>query len=235
MRDQLRRLLQESKQHVSPRLIVVFLIVLLSGSVILIGYAVIASSHVSTIAEIRHLLTTSGSYAPVVFVLIQILQVVFAPIPGQALASVGGVLFGGFNGAVYSLIGITIGSSLVFVAADRYGCGLAKYMTSEAHVEQFIDFGDENGIVTLFVFFLLPTFPDDLLCVIAGLWNIRYRVFLVILIVGRSPSFILASYVGTSIDDGSYATASIILSVVGIVMLLTYYRRTWVYNRPNSS
>jgi hypothetical protein len=74
---------------------------------------------------------------------------------------------------VYSLIGVIIRSSLVFIAADRYGCGLAKSMTSEARVEQFIDFGGENGIVTLFVFFLSPTFPDDLLRVIAGLWNIR--------------------------------------------------------------
>src|SRR5437773_10867434 len=51
-----------------------------------------------------------GVLAPVVFILLQAMQVIISPIPGEATGFLGGFLFGEWLGFLYSTIGLTAGS-----------------------------------------------------------------------------------------------------------------------------
>ena len=53
-----------------------------------------------------------GRLAPLVYVLVVIVEVVVAPIPGALLYAPGGAIFGGFLGGTLSLIGNVIGAAL---------------------------------------------------------------------------------------------------------------------------
>ena len=57
-----------------------------------------------------------GVLAPVVFILLQALQVIISPIPGEATGILGGYLFGQGLGLLYSTIGLTVGSIFFFPA-----------------------------------------------------------------------------------------------------------------------
>ena len=175
--------------------------------------------------SVRQLLERAGPYAPLVFVGLQALQVVVAPVPGQLLAGVGGYLFGGVLGTVYSMIGVVIGSLVVFAAAGRYGRPLVERLLAAETRERFDAFGARNGPLALFVFFLLPVFPDDALCVLAGLWEIRPRTFLVLLVVGRTPSFVAASYAGTSLYEGAVGRLALLLAGFAAVVLAVHLGR----------
>lgn len=176
-------------------------------------------------ARIRAVIAGTGPYAPVVFVAVQALQVIVAPIPGQLLAGVGGYLFGGRLGTVYSMVGVVIGSSIVFGLARGYGRPVVAGLVAEDTRERFERFGAENGHIALLVFFLLPTFPDDALCVLAGLWNLRARTFLALLIVGRTPSFYAAAYAGTSLQDGAFDRIALVLAVLAVAVVAIHLGR----------
>ncbi len=51
-----------------------------------------------------------GGLAPVIFIVLQALQVIIAPIPGEITGILGGYLFGEWLGLVYSTLGLTLGS-----------------------------------------------------------------------------------------------------------------------------
>lgn len=115
---------------------------------------------------VRETVSAAGPFAPLVFVGIQTAQVIVAPIPGQALAAVGGYLFGTLAGTAYSMVGVVLGSAVVFLLARRFGRPFVERAIDPDTLSRFDDFAERSGVVGLFVLFLLPTFPDDALCAI---------------------------------------------------------------------
>lgn len=168
----------------------------------------------------------TGPAASVVFVLLQALQVVFAPIPGQLLAGVGGYLFGSTLGTLYSMLGMVIGSTIVFIATQRYGRPFVSRVLDPETLNRFDGFMADYGSVGLFVAFLLPTFPDDALCLMAGLTELRYRRFLVLLIGGRTPTFLASAVAGTSLASGRLDQVLLVVAGLAVVSAVVYRFRS---------
>jgi uncharacterized membrane protein YdjX (TVP38/TMEM64 family) len=166
-----------------------------------------------------------GPYAPAVFVGIQTAQVVLAPIPGQTLAVGGGYLFGTWAGLLYSMVGVTAGSSLVFALARRYGRPFVERAFEDDAVDRFDGFVDDHGIVGLFVVFLLPTFPDDAVCALAGLTTLRLRTLVGLVIVGRLPTFLLATLAGDSLAAARYEWVLLVGSAAVALTVAVYAAR----------
>ncbi|AFK19754.1 TVP38/TMEM64 family protein [Haloferax mediterranei ATCC 33500] len=174
-------------------------------------------------AWIQSAVSAAGPFAPLVFVGIQTVQVILAPIPGQALAAVGGYLFGTVVGTVYSMVGVVTGSVVVFLLARRFGRPAVERFVDDAILERFDDFAEHRGVAGLFVLFLLPTFPDDALCALAGLSPIRLRTLVVLVAVGRLPTFALAAAAGQSAEAANYSTM-VVLVVAGLGASAVVYR-----------
>jgi uncharacterized membrane protein YdjX (TVP38/TMEM64 family) len=182
-------------------------------------------------AWVRRRLAGLGRYAPVAFVVLQTLQVIVAPIPGQVLGGVAGYLFGAPLGVTYSMIGVTTGSAAVFVLSRRFGRPYVERVIDPDRLAQWDAFFERSGTVGLFGLFLLPTFPDDLLCAVAGLADVRLRTFLVLVVVGRTPSFLIAAYVGTRVADGAVVAAVTVAGVLIVLSAGVYHVRDRVFAR----
>nr|WP_236639771.1 TVP38/TMEM64 family protein [Salinigranum halophilum] len=176
-------------------------------------------------AWVRSQIETFGVFAPLVFVILQTMQVVIAPIPGQVLGGVGGYLFGTVQGTVYSLIGVVTGSAVVFVLSRRYGRPYVERVVNPEALSRWDDFVARNGVAGLFVLFLLPTFPDDVLCFIAGLSEIRLRTFLTLVVIGRAPSFFAVAYAGDRLVTDGVRAFTVILVLLGVFSLVIYRAR----------
>ncbi|WP_267639726.1 TVP38/TMEM64 family protein [Haloarchaeobius amylolyticus] len=163
--------------------------------------------------------------APVVFVAIQTVQVILAPIPGQTLGGVGGFLFGWVAGTAYSILGVAIGSHVVFLFARAYGRPAVEDWVTADVLDGFDDFVDDHGELGLFLAFLFPAFPDDALCFIAGLSPVSGRRFLLLVVVGRLPSFLAVAYAGDSLATGDPWEFAAIVAVLGVGSLVAYLRR----------
>lgn len=175
---------------------------------------------------LRDTVTSLGPLAPVGFVVLQAVQVVVAPIPGQVLGGVAGYLFGTWKGFLYSMVGVTAGSAVVFVLARRYGRPFVEETFDAAVVERFDAVTDDAAPVALFGLFLLPTFPDDLLCALAGVSPIRLRTLLLLVVVGRAPSFALVAFAGDSAAAARPLAALTALGAVAFIAALVYGYRS---------
>jgi len=175
-----------------------------------------------------------GPLAPVGFVGLQTVQVVLAPIPGQTLAGVGGYLFGTLWGAVYSMVGVVLGSAVVFLATRRFGRPYVERVIDTAALARWDGFVERAGVPGLFVLFLLPTFPDDVLCLVAGLTDLRFRTFLA-LVVGRTPTFVAAAYAGTWLARGAVGRFAIALAALALASVVVYAARDRIVARLDGS
>ena len=126
-----------------------------------------------------------GAWMPVVYVVLQYLQVVILPIPSVVSTLAGVALFGPFYTVLYSLIGILLGSATAFFIGRKLGYKAAAWMVGEDTLNQWQRKlkGKDNLVLTLM--FLLPVFPDDVLCFIAGLSSMTTKYFFIMIVISR--------------------------------------------------
>jgi uncharacterized membrane protein YdjX (TVP38/TMEM64 family) len=154
--------------------------------------------------SVRHFVKSSGWAAPLMFIAIQIGQVLFAPIPGDVTGFLGGYIFGAWDGFFLSTIGLTIGSMLNFFIGHYLGERVVRRLVSCETYDKYNELVQYKGILVIFIFFLVPGFPKDYLCLFLGLTSLPARVFFVVSTVGRMPGTIALSLQGASIFDKNY-------------------------------
>jgi uncharacterized membrane protein YdjX (TVP38/TMEM64 family) len=175
--------------------------------------------------ELRLWVDQFGALAPVVFVLIQTAQVIFAPIPGQVVALAAGYLFGPVSGTIYSLTGVLIGSAVAFLLARRYGRSFVESMIHEDAVSRFDSFVDTVGIPGLIAFVVLPGLPDDVVCFLSGLTEWRFRTFMLAIAVGRLPAYVLTVYAGGELASERFFNGVFLIAAVVVVSAVGYYKQ----------
>jgi uncharacterized membrane protein YdjX (TVP38/TMEM64 family) len=174
---------------------------------------------------LRDRIAAYGPLAPLAFVAVLAGQVVLAPVPGQALVFVGGLLFGPWKGALYGLTGATIGSAVAFVLARRVGRTYVERAFAPGLVTTFDALVESNGRFALFLAFLVPGLPDDAICFVAGVSRIPLPTLVAISVVGRLPGYLVLSYAGARFAAADYVTTSAILLAMAGLATLVYWRR----------
>ena len=165
----------------------------------------------------------SSPYDVIIFILLQIVQVVAAPIPGELSGLIGGYLYGPFWGTIYSTIGLTIGSWLAFLLAHFFGMPLLEKVVKPETVEKFDHFMEHQGILVFFLFFLIPGFPKDYLCYIMGVSRIPVWTFIAISAAGRLFGTMMLSITGSVARNEHYLLLAIIVAVGAVIFILAYY------------
>ena len=145
---------------------------------------------------LRAFLLRFGWWTPIIFVLLQIVQVIFSPLPGSITTLAGGLIFGLWGGLILSSVGIVVGSLLAFALARLCGQPVVLFLFGQAHFEDYNRFWIGKGGLSLLIFFFLPFVPDDTLCFLAGLSALPFRVFLLFLLIGRLPTLFLTTLLG---------------------------------------
>ena len=179
--------------------------------------------------QIRLLISSFGTSAPPVFMLIQILQVIFAPVPGEATGFIGGYLFGTLPGFIYSSIGLTVGSWLNFVIGRFLG---ERYVRKRipAHQFQKIDgLIKRQGVIVLFILFLFPGFPKDYLCLALGVSTLPLKIFILLAAIGRMPGTFALSLQGAFLYEQNYVLLGVMIGVCLILAFLCYGYREKIY------
>jgi len=179
--------------------------------------------------KISLLISSFGTSAPPVFMLVQILQVIFAPVPGEATGFIGGYLFGTLPGFIYSSIGLTVGSWLNFVIGRFVG---ERYVRKRipAHQFQKIDgLVKRQGVIVLFILFLFPGFPKDYLCLALGVSTLPMKIFILLAAIGRMPGTFVLSLQGEFLYDQNYVLLGVMIAACLILALLCYGYREKIY------
>jgi len=180
--------------------------------------------------RIKQLLKAEGPWAPLIFILVQTLQVVFAPVPGEATGFIGGFLFGVPLGMLYSTIGLTLGSSLAFLLGRWLEVHFVARVVRPETLKRFDFLMERQGALVAFFLFVIPGFPKDYLCFILGLSHMSLRLFLVLCTVGRLPGTLMLTLQGAKVYQGDYLFSAVLLSLCLLFGLVLYYYRETLYN-----
>jgi uncharacterized membrane protein YdjX (TVP38/TMEM64 family) len=175
--------------------------------------------------EFREWLGQFGAWAPAIYFLLQIAQVVVAFIPGEVTSVAGGIMFGFAGGMALSIFGITTGSIIAFAIARKLGRpAVIRLAGGSAVIDKYMDIVNRNSTWLLFTMFLLPFFPKDALCYVAGLTGIAWPVFILISFFGRLPGQIVSTLVGSGmLTVPIWGWVLILLASAGLVYLSFRY------------
>jgi uncharacterized membrane protein YdjX (TVP38/TMEM64 family) len=176
-----------------------------------------------------------GVLAPVIFILLQALQVIISPIPGEATGILGGYLFGQWMGLFYSTIGLTIGSVVAFGLGRGLGAHYVKNLVSAETWNRLGFIVEAEGAVLCFIIYLIPGLPKDIVCYIFGISPMPLWVFALVSGLGRIPGTWVLSAQGAHTAAGDYMQAILVSAVaVAAALPLYYYRHrivTWFQGR----
>lgn len=148
---------------------------------------------------IRAYIQRFSPYSHLVFFLIQLVSVILAPIPSNLTAAAGGVLFGAIPAFLLTAGAVILGSAVVFQLGRVLGKPFAERFISAHNQEKYAELIRRKRDSFLFLAFLFPFFPDDILCIMAGLTRIPFRRFLLLVILARPWGLLVASAVGGSV------------------------------------
>ena len=185
--------------------------------------------------KLSKFLQNLGPYSPAVFVLLQVLQVIAAPFPGELTGVAGGYVYGETFGFLLSTIGLSLGSWVAFELASILGRPFVERFVKREVLEKFNFLTTKTGTLICFVLFLFPGFPKDYLCYVLGLSRMKLGTFLIVSIIGRLPGTYLLTMQGATIRNEEYHTF-ILLALGSIVALgaASYYRNqlfAWIKHR----
>lgn len=150
----------------------------------------------SSQAAFENYIRQFGVCAPIILIIIQLLQVIFPVVPGVLGSIVGVALFGSMKSFLYNYIGISLGSIIAFLLARRYGANFVRKIITGEKYDKYIGKLQEGKAYTaiLFLTFLIPLAPDDVFCYLSGLGKMSFKKFLWIIILGKPWCILAYSY-----------------------------------------
>lgn len=177
--------------------------------------------------QFREWVDGHGILGKAIFVGMVVLQVVVAMIPGEPLELMGGYAFGAVEGTILTLIGIVIGSALVFLLVRRFGVKMVEVYYSSDKIKQMSFLKDPKKTkIIAFVLMMIPGTPKDFLSYFAGLTRMTLKEWLLIVTVARIPSVISSTISGGAAGEANYILAAVILGLtLGLSGVGVYYYR----------
>lgn len=138
-------------------------------------------------------------WSQAVFFAIQLSSVILAPIPSNLTAAAGGWLFGLWVSFLLTWGAVTAGSLIVFALARGLGRDFVQRVAGDKLPGRYLDALRDRRDLFLAIAFLFPLFPDDLLCILAGLTDISFRRFALLVLVGRPWGLLMSCAVGSCV------------------------------------
>lgn len=170
-------------------------------------------------------LQSFGIFGPLVLFCLLIAQVFIAVIPGHALMVTAGYVYG-MLGLVIVVTSTILGSEIAFFIARRYGRGLIYKLASQKTIDKWDKAAHNQGILFYFFSFLLPIFPNDLMCYVAGLATISPKHFFIANVLGRTCTAVIVTMIGMyGLNPPAWFLVALALAVIGLFAGWTIYRK----------
>lgn len=178
--------------------------------------------------RLEEYLRRTGGWMSALFVLLQFLQVIVLPIPSTVTVVAGAALFGPLKGSLLSLLGIALGSLAAFLVGRYAGSRVVAWLIGKETLDKWLKKIKGKDKLLLSAMFLLPVFPDDVLCFVAGLSSMSLLFFLVVILVSRVLAIFTTSYSVTLIPFDTWWGLLIwgILFVFIAVLFVVLYKKS---------
>lgn len=198
------------------------LVIFIIAFIVILKFDIDINELLSSAIAMKRYLLKFGVWTPVVFFVIQTLQVIIAPIPGNVTGLASGALFGIYYGFLLSSGAIILGSILAFYLSRIFGKPLVYKFVNKEKIVKYEKLSSSKFSLGLFILFLLPFFPDDILCLMAGLSAMPFSIFIILVIVGRLPGVFVTNLAGAGVASLNFFQLAIIFLFYMVILFLFY-------------
>lgn len=166
------------------------------------AYFILRACGITSIEGLRELITKCGAWGWIVYIILFITSTTllcFVPGTSATFIAVAIVLFGAWQAFAISAISVFISSSLMFLIGNTLGEKVAGKLVGKEALQKAQDLIDTKSKIFLPLMFLFPVFPDDALCMAAGMTKMRYWYFAIIVLIFRSIGIATICFLGSDI------------------------------------
>lgn len=175
-------------------------IILLFGGILLLGYFILVWTGVwesiNSVEKMKEFILGFGFYGRLAFVILQFLQVTFLPIPSAVTTIAGSIIYGPFQATLLSLAGILLGSFFAFLLGRTFGKKIVIFMVGSETCDKWRK-SLSQAKYSFLIMMLLPFFPDDVLCLVAGMTDMSWDFFAFCQFVSRPIGILITCYLGS--------------------------------------
>lgn len=173
---------------------------------------------VNSLEKVHLLLAHYKTASVFAYLGLQIGQVVISILPGQVLQLAGGYAYGFGLGFLFTAIGVTIGTAAAFGLSRFLGRDAVHFLFGEEKVTRFVNqLNSKRAFAILLVLYAIPGLPKDVVTYAAGISNFRFRTFLLLSVLARSPAMMGSVLMGVLLREGD--STGLVFFVIGAVLL----------------
>ncbi len=189
----------DKKPHVARSTLVTYVVLAAAVALYIIYYYTGLNVKFNDFDAIRRIIVDSGFWGYLLFIGLTVFEIVVLPIPSAITILLGVALYGPTVCFILSVIGTMLGSLIAFALGKFFGRRLCNWMFGEENTEKYAKLVGEKGRFLFIVMLLLPAFPDDMLCMIAGITDMSYKYFTAICLLTRPVMIGLTAYLGSGV------------------------------------
>ena len=172
----------------------------------------------------------TGSISVVIFGAMNMLQVIIAVIPGGPFEVAAGYLYGVLGGTLLCDVAMTLGSVLVFLLVKHFGMKFVLLFFSREQVDNVHFLKNTSRLRTiLFILFLIPGTPKDLITYLVGLSDLDLGSWVLICFIGRLPAILFSAMGGSALGTEEYG----MVIVISVLLVVCYLVGSWLYKKWN--
>lgn len=224
MKDKIKKLFdtKTTRGKIMRASLFVLILVLIFVVAYFILKATGAWEKVNSIDKIRDIVQSGGMFSFLIFIIFQILQTTILQIPAIFVTIAGAVIFGRWPAFIMSYIAVMIGSLIMFWVGRKAGRKFLNWMIGKDTSEKWID-RMSRGKYLFFLMMLFPMFPDDILCVVAGLTNMSFSFFFWTNILARGIGIACTVFFGSGAIIPFRGWGLIVWGIIIIAIAVLFY------------
>lgn len=173
----------------------------------------------------------AGAAGVGILLVVQLIQVIIALIPGEVVQMAAGIMYGPVFGALIIFVGCVISSAFIYLLVNRLGAPFVRDMIPQAWAEKMDVFEkSEKMDVTVFVLFLIPGLPKDLFTYIVPLTDMSPLRYLAISNIARIPGIVMSTTAASGLATGNLVTSIVMFAILALLAVLALVFNEKIFN-----
>lgn len=238
VREYLEKLDNNKRMKIFKRLVFIALILFIIYASLELSPLIIRLSSEKTREQAKVEIANMGVKGVFLVIVMQVIQIIVAVIPGQPMEIISGMLYGTIGGMIVCLIGIFIGTTVVFYIVRKVGMKFVKVFFKDENIKKAkkskVYKNPQKFEFLMFIIFCIPLIPKDIFIYLGGLSPVRPNRFLIIATLGRIPGLFLTVYAGNRLSEGNLRMVIIMTGVILVLGTIGYYIIQKIENEDNS-
>ncbi len=200
--------------------------IIVIGLVVLLAYLILrwtgAWEKVNSMEKIRALVESGGVFSSLIFLIFQILQTTVLQIPAIFVTIAGALIFGPWEAFFISYLGVMIGSIIMFIVGRKAGRPFLYWLVGKETGENWIK-KLSNGKYLFFLMMIFPMFPDDILCVVAGITKMSFPFFFWTNLIARGLGIACTVFFGSGAIIPFHGWGIIVWGIIILFIAVLFY------------